>query len=520
MGGEWRLTGERIEGQVMRNGLLRILPVCMLMVCGCGGSEPSPESDAAAPASKREDPQPEAFPQPQVSEAAPAADPRDATTAEPSQSGEPKLSNTDDPQDDALAQLPRQREIDEARVKQAGIHKYTGRHITIYSDAKPEAVRDLPQVFDLAVPQWRAYFGITDKRKPPWKVTAHVLANRVSRERFQKLGLWRDGIPDFNNGFAFPDAFWMYDQPASDYYRRHLMLHEGVHSFMFSHLGGCGAAWYMEGMAELLGTHHLEGGRLTVNYFPQNRAEVPMLGRIKIVQDAYDAGKALSLEKVVALNVPATATNDRYGWCWGAAAFLDGHPRYQQRFRQLRQHVTERDFNEQFAKRFADDWRQLAIEWQVFVAHLEHGYDLKRMAIDFAAGKPLGGEKQVTVRADAGWQNTGIRLQAGHAYDVTASGRYQVEDTFEGQPKIWWSEPGGISFRYYHGQPLGILLAAVVPDDAEPADARELWEPRVIGLNRRIEPDRSGTLYLRINDSAGELNDNKGTLRVVVAGGG
>ena len=51
--------------------------------------------------------------------------------------------------------------------------------------------------------------------------------------------------------------FWLFDQPT-DYYVRHLLLHEGTHVFMVSFLGGCGPGWYMEGTAELLGTHRLD----------------------------------------------------------------------------------------------------------------------------------------------------------------------------------------------------------------------------------------------------------------------
>lgn len=41
-------------------------------------------------------------------------------------------------------------------------------------------------------------------------------------------------------------------------------------------------------------------------------------------------------------------------------------------------------------------------------------------------------------------------------------------------------------------------------------------KPLVVGLTATLKPAESGTLYLRINDSAGKLADNAGMLTVVV----
>ena len=57
------------------------------------------------------------------------------------------------------------------------------------------------------------------------------------------------------------------------------------------------------------------------------------------------------------------------------------------------------------------------------------------------------------------------------------------------KPKGWWSEPGSTS---------------------------ALLRPTVIGLGATIIPAESGTLFLKINDSPGELHDNAGQLKVEV----
>lgn len=391
----------------------------------------------------------------------------------------------------------------------AGIRQLPGKHISLFTDLPSQpAVDELPEVFDKAFPQWCKYFGVSAAQHGDWHATGCMMKDKAL---FQRVKLLPDNLPSFDNGFSYNYDLWVFDQ-SSDYYRRHLLLHEGVHSFMNTVLGSCGPAWYREGMAELLGTHHWSNGELTVGYFPASRDQTPMWGRIKIVRDAFTAHRAKRLPDVLAYDPATQPGTEPYGWCWAAAALLDGHPRYQARFRTVVKMVQQPDFNQRFRRLMGADWDNLMEEWQIFVADLEYGYDFQRTAIDFAPGNPLepaGG--QVTIRADRGWQNSGIALKAGVAYRLRATGRYQVAT----KPQIWWCEPNGVSIRYYHGQPLGILLTAVRPDVSS-SGRSPFVVPTPIGLTATLTPKQSGTLFLRINDSAAELADNSGTLTVEV----
>jgi hypothetical protein len=73
-----------------------------------------------------------------------------------------------------------------------------------------------------------------------------------------------------------------------------------------------------------------------------------------------------------------------------------------------------------------------------------------------------------------------------------------------------------VSIRYYKGRPLGILLAAVRPDHPKPESTTALLRSTVIGLGTTLSPTETGTLFLKINDSPGELDDNAGELKVDV----
>jgi hypothetical protein len=400
--------------------------------------------------------------------------------------------------------------IEEERVRAAGIRRLEGQHLTLYTDIREDPEVDaLCAVFDQAYPQWNRYFQVQDDPAVQWHMIGCLMRDK---ERFMQAGLWDDSLPAFRYGYSTARGFWLYEQPSA-YYRRHLMLHEGTHCFCITRLAAPTLPWYHEGVAELLGTHLWVDGHLTLGHFPRTRDEVPEWGRIKLVREAYADRRGLLVEDVLAYGPTAHLDVEPYAWCWALAALLDGNPRYRDRFRELPRHVGQADFRDRFLDAFQDDRAELDDDWQVFVADLEYGYDLERAAIDFAAGEPLparGAKAQVA--SDRGWQSSRLLVEAGKKYRITARGRYHVAQ----DPKPWLSEPGGVSIRYYKGLPLGMLRSAVRPARAIGRAASPFLAPIEVGLETTLIPTETGTLYLRINDSAAELADNAGSLEVEV----
>lgn len=403
------------------------------------------------------------------------------------------------------------------RLLAAGLRTVVGKHLTLYTDLPPSpAVDELPAVFDTAVPQWAAYFSIEPAAISSWRMNCFLMRDAA---RFRAAGLLPAELPPFKNGYSvFPDL-WFYEQP-NDYNRRHLLLHEGTHGFMASQFGGFGAPWYMEGVAELLATHRWSDGSLTLGIMPRNRDEAPDLGRIKLVKDAIAAGRRTSLAEILNYKRDAHLVNETYGWCWALAVMLDGDPRYRERFRALQRRAADPQFNDHFRQAFAAELPSIARQWVVFADGLEFGSDPIRTAIDFTPGVvlPADGAK-LTVAADRGWQNTGIRLEAGKSYRLQATGRYQIAESTDaaGAKQPWSCEPGGVSIRYYRGRPLGQLLAAIEPDAPMAGEPPAMLSPTVVGLETTLRPMTTGTLYLRVNDSDGELHDNAGMLTAEIA---
>jgi hypothetical protein len=411
------------------------------------------------------------------------------------------------------------RTVDAAQLESRGIRTLASKHLILVTDvpSSPEIDR-LPAVFDAAVPQWAAYFGIDLAKTANWKARAYLIADR---RRFEALGLLPPGHENFVNGISMGAELWFYDQPTP-YYRRHLLLHEGTHVFMASFLGGCGPGWYMEGMAELFGTHRLDDqtGQLTMRIMPKSREEVPMLGRVKLIRDAVADRKTLALDDVLEIDNNVQLGNEAYAWCWTLAKLLDSHPRYRDRFRMLYKHVLDPKFSEIFRREFVKDWPDLSAEWQAYVATLDHGYDFERMAIDAKSRALLnaGANHPISIAADRGWQSSGIRLEAGKSYRISAAGRYQIAaEQVDGKLQAWPCEPGGVTIEYHDGRPLGMLLGAIRSDGAATANTDGSFaKPFAIGLQSTLKPTTSGTLFLRVNDSPAHLDDNRGTLKVAI----
>ncbi len=505
-----------------------MLAIAVVSFCavGCGGDEPKPRNSSAkaiADKKRRVNERRDAEAELEARKREMRRRLKEPDLVPPNHIPSPRESRTfadllEEPAEgEGAADEAAEKPLDDAAIAAAGLRKLTSKHLTLITDLPSSpAVDELPQVFDLAVPQWIDYLKLDRTKIDDWNLRAVLMKDK---EQFKAAGLLPSGLPEFLHGFARAGMVWLHDQPT-DYYRRHLLLHEGTHAAMYTALGRAGPPWYSEGMAEYLATHRWADGKLTLRHFPRDREETPGLGRIKIAREEFAAGNATPLALVLAYDSLAHRQNEPYAWSWAAVTFLDSHPRYRERFGKLLAHVEQDDasFNVALRGLYEADLAAMQEEWQVFVASLEHGYDFEKTAVDFTPGEDLAsGAATITVAADRGWQNSGIRLTAGTTYNVAATGKYQVAD----QPRVWWSEPGGVSIRYYQGRPLGVLLAAVRPDgdgvgELDGGQPSALLQPTTVGLGTEVSPGQSGTIFFKINDSAGELGDNWGNLMVEV----
>ena len=412
-------------------------------------------------------------------------------------------------------QLP---QLDERTLRSQGIRIIKGKHLTLCTDLPPSPeINRLPAIFDLAVLEYCRFFGVEPKHCNDWHIRGCLMDDL---EKFHAADLL-DQYPTHLPGYSVDNRLWVREQKSDDF-RRHLLLHEGVHGFMNYVFGTCGQnfEWYMESTAEYLATHRLKNGRLELGVMPENTDAISGWRRIEFLLDDIKAGKLRTVDRVMQLPVRQGEPPSDYAWVWAFGFLLDHHPQYRDVYRDMARWLTFRDFTNRFYLQLdkVNHWGKLQIDWLCLLDELGYGYDVPRMVIEPQPGKTLTSSVTFEVDVSRGWQSSSVMLEAGQPYRITANGRYQLEDN----PKAWYAEPNGVTLRYHNGQPLGLLLGAVVPDELFDTDSGispdnvPFLSPIPIGPGIELTPEQSGTLYLRINDFPTELADNKGECQVVI----
>lgn len=413
------------------------------------------------------------------------------------------------------------REFPAEVLQQLGIRHISGPRLELYTDIAPSpALDELPHVFELAHAAWCAYFELDAQQDSAWRMNGFIMADR---QKFLDSGLLPAEIPAFDNGYTRDFEFWM-DEKSTDYYRRHLALHEGTHGFMLTHISGTYPEWFFEGIAELLGTHTYRDGKLTLGVYPGNVDDFAKLGRIELLRQGFRAGRMFSWGQLMTQGlhrreIPEDADpTEYYAWTWGWCAMMDGIESYVPRFRKLHELRNEPDFTTAMARQFVDQWPLINDNWQLFVSEVEYGYDFARNVIVFMPGSELPPEgKQLEVDSARGWQSTGITLTAGKRYEIKATGRYVMHrDNTRQPPTIWQSEPQGIAVEYYNGRPIGTLEGVIVAEDRDPSALSPFLNTVTVGTGGTETANSTGTLYLRINDHPANRGDNSGTAKVSV----
>ncbi|MDG2222530.1 MAG: hypothetical protein P8L85_14220 [Rubripirellula sp.] len=396
----------------------------------------------------------------------------------------------------------------------ADLVKRDGQHIELITDGIPAAEADtIVATFDAAVEQWSKFWGLVDGEAADFHVQAYLMRDV---ERFAREGLIPPQVPDFPFGYTLGNQIWVRAQ-QSEYYTRHLVLHEGVHAFAYAFFKGGGATWFQEGTAELLATHRDSAAQVTVNTVPANRDEVPFWGRFKRMNQSRQQQSVPTLASVLGYQPDLRGDVETYGWSWAAAMMMSRYPQYRPVLLDAARKGQLRNgpFNQVVRRGLADQWPILEARWRVMCQDLDYGFDWSREQVELSIGDPQwnGRPLRVKVAADRGWQSLGVRVPGGVSLRLSATGQVTLAD----QPKPWLSEPDGITFQYHRGRPLGQLLVSVLPNAINASnDTVQPLPLYAVNENTTLEVDEYSWLLFRVNDAVGQLDDNQGQYEVTV----
>ena len=417
-----------------------------------------------------------------------------------------------------------------ASARRAELRVLAGDHLVLVTDRparEGDGVEDLPRIFDEAWSAWCAHYALNPAAHREWRAFGCLV---VDRERFRAAGLLPEKIPDFANGHCSNHRFWMADQ-SNPAYRRHLLLHEGVHAFTLTLRSLDTPPWYTEGIAECLATHRLDDDNTnhdpkgkTVRFvstpLPLRAADVEQLGRIEKIRALRAAGECPGLDDI--FTTPGANHRDlsAYAGSWAAVAMLSRHPRHATAFAAAERGPLDRNFNRRLSETTGWDGDQAERDFDAFTDEIDYGYDFTRSGIDWtpAPARPLNSRQTISVAADRGWQNSGWSLRKGARYSLQATGRCTIGTLTApaAEPPLRLeAEADGISLRWYRERPLGRLLVAQwveTPDDG--------GRPRFVvvaeGGRREFTAAADGTVFCKLNDPPGELADNAGQITVEI----
>jgi hypothetical protein len=123
-----------------------------------------------------------------------------------------------------------------------------------------------------------------------------------------------------------------------------------------------------------------------------------------------------------------------------------------------------------------------------------------------------GAKREVTVIGAGDWRDTGVRVQRGETYKITAEGKWKASPFCNPTDASGFGEETPLCFR----SPLALgpvphanfqtLIGRIGPDG----------NPFIVGNTLQLDPQSEGNLALRMNDMADFLGDNSGQMTVAI----
>ncbi len=261
--------------------------------------------------------------------------------------------------------------------------------------------------------------------------------------------------------------------------------HEAVHAFCALTFGSTGPVWFSEGMAEM--GQYWKPDQLAVDINPEV---------IRYLQNA----KPKKMAAIVAAGQITGDSWQAYAWRWALCHLLANNPNYSKRFKTLGLNLMTERNDDSFTNAFGPVAANISFEYDQFVENFGNGYRVDLCVWDWRTpAKPLSKSKRTktNVEARAGWQATRLRAVKGTSYDFITEGT--------------WGIGKGSEDLSADGSPTGEgrLIGALMNEF-------ELSTPFQLGSEATWVAPSDGQLFLRCRDAWTELEDNTGSIKLII----
>lgn len=291
--------------------------------------------------------------------------------------------------------------------------------------------------------------------------------------------------------------------------------HEIVHAYCSQNFGTSGPYWYKEGMAEMAVLSNDPADGICCN---QERLDLLRAKGLPTVEDVVTTGEyAARMSKTMTAMLdrredrqsPVSeakwtsadrrdfdSTRNQNLSCWLFCYMLHHNPNYSERFRSLGVgYLASRD---SFQELFGAMRNEIAFEYDFLMDRVGPGFRVDLCSWDWNAKFHSLEEctsVDARVSAAAGFQPSGVMVQAGKTYAYRADGNWSLSDS-----TTELDADGDL-----RGQ--GVLVGIIMDD-------YRLSRPFVLGANGSFTAEHDGKLYLRCRDEWCQLDDNRGIVRV------
>ena len=257
--------------------------------------------------------------------------------------------------------------------------------------------------------------------------------------------------------------------------------HEAVHAFCIQTFGGLGPVWYAEGLAEM------------GQYW---KPEVRAVNIDPILIGYLNNAPKNQLAKIVAEGQITGDSWQAYASRWAICYLLAHNPNYAARFKTLGVNLMTGQ-TDSFEAAYAEQAEKISFEYDLFLQNLGNGYRVDLCCWDWQTkAKELTAVDRLDciVKAQAGWQATGLQAEAGQAYDFAGLGQWKIDSQTEVN-----ADGDGVG----QGTLVGVWLSDY-----------QLSEPFELGTRGKFTAPKKGLLFVRCRDAWTNLEDNQGQVRL------